>query len=122
MLIHRLGALIVVGLLVLTSCGDDDSATVAVEVPDGATFCSVFLDQYKAALGNAVPITDDAFDDRIGQIVAWAEVLLDLAPDEMATQAEDNLEYHLAQAAVKSASDFIPGSNEMHAWANTNCS
>lgn len=121
MLTRRLGTLLIVALLFLAACGDDDTATVSVEVPDGATFCSVFLDQYEAAVDDAVPITDDAFDERIARIVAWADVLRSLAPDEIAAQAEDNLRYHEAQAAVRSASDFIPGSNDMHAWAWDNC-
>ncbi len=119
-MIRRFGVVLVVGLFVLTSCGDDDIA-VAVEIPDGATFCSVFDGEYTSALDDAVPITDDGFGESTARIVAWAEVLLTLAPDEIITQAEDNLRLHEAHAAVKSASDFIPGSNEMHAWAWDNC-
>ena len=121
MLVRRLGVVVIVGLLVLASCGDDDVETAAVQVPDGATFCSVFDGDYSEALNDAVPITDEGFAESTARIVAWAEVLLALAPGEITAQAEDNLEYHQAQAAVKSAADFIPGSNEMHAWARDNC-
>ncbi len=117
----RFAALLIGGVLALTSCGDDGAGTTSVEVPDDATFCSVFLDQYQEALDDAVPITDDAFGETTALIAAWAEVLLSLAPAEIVGQAGDNLEYHEAQAAVRSASDFISGSNEMHAWAYTNC-
>lgn len=93
----------------------------SVAVPDGATFCSVFLGEYRDALADAVPITDDGFAARIGAIVGWAIVLDDLAPAEIADPATDNLNMHRAQQAVQSAADFIPGSNQMHAWANTDC-
>ncbi len=101
--------------------GGDSSGPAAVTPPPGATFCSVFTGEYADALADAVPITDDGFEASIGEIVAWAAVLTELAPAEISSQAADNLAMHRAQAAVKSAAEFIPGSNEMHAWANENC-
>lgn len=102
----------------LGGCGDDGAE---IEVPEDATFCSVFSGEYRTAVNDAVPITDDRFGERTAAIVAWAEVLVDLAPPELASEAADNLSYHQAQAAVESAAEFIPGSNAMHAWANSNC-
>lgn len=115
------GLLMVVGLALAGCAGDDRQTVGSVEVPQGATFCSIFNGQYREALGNAVPITDEAFEETIGEIVAWADVLVPLAPEEIAEEASDNLRYHQAQAAVSSAAAFIPGSNAMHAWANEHC-
>ena len=114
----RLGSLVLVALA-FSACGDAES--VSVEVPDDATFCSVFFGEYEAALDDAVPITDDGFGGATARIVAWAEVLVSLAPAEIGAQADDNLRYHRAQAELRSAAEFIPGSNEMHAWADANC-
>lgn len=109
-------------------CGGSDTPDTtspttgpALAVPENATFCSVFDDQYAAALAAAVPATDSAFEQQSELIVAWAEVLRDLASDEVALLAGDNVAYHQAQADLRSAADFIPGSNEMHAWARSNC-
>jgi hypothetical protein len=104
--------------LFFAACGDDD---ISVAIPEGATFCSIFDGEYREALENAVPVGDDAFGEATSEIVAWAEVLADLAPAEIADEAQDNLRYHEAQAAVESAAEFIPGSNAMHAWANERC-
>jgi hypothetical protein len=115
----RSSTLLVLTLLAgLASCGTD---SLAVEVPDDATFCSVFEGEYGAALAAAVPITDDGFAESVGQIVAWAQVLVDLAPGEIREHAQANLEYHKAQAAIRSASEFIPGSSAMHEWGNSQC-
>ncbi len=110
--------------LAATACGGDDTdseAAVSVEVPDDATFCSVFSGQYRSALDAAVPATDAGFDDSSATITAWAEVLNNLAPTEIGDQAEANVGYHRAQQNKQSASDFVPGSNEMHEWADSNC-
>jgi hypothetical protein len=101
--------------------GDVEATDVTVAVPADATFCSVFTGEYREALSNAVPVTDPAFAERTAEIVAWAEVLAALAPDEITDEARDNLGYHRAQAATASAAEFIPGSNAMHEWANGNC-
>lgn len=109
-------------LVVASGCGGGDSSpSVAVDIPANATFCSVFTGEYRTALANAVPITDAGFEEQSATISAWARVLRDLAPTEIAELADDNLKYHEAQANVESAADFIPGSNEMHTWANANC-
>ena len=107
-------------LLVGASCAADD-AGAQIEVPSGATFCSVYGGEYRIALDAAVPITDDRFAERADGIVAWARVLLDLAPEEIRDQALSNLRYHEAQRDRGSAADPIEGSNAMHAWAQTNC-
>jgi hypothetical protein len=103
---------------VLPACGDD---APVIAVPSDATFCSVFDGQYRDALAAAVPVTDSGFGESTALLVAWAEVLVDLAPGAIAAEAADNLEYHRAHAAVESASAFITGSNAMHQWANQNC-
>jgi hypothetical protein len=115
----RLGGLILVTAMAAPACGGGDS--VAVAIPDDATFCSVFLGEYTAALSDAAPATDDGFGAASGRITAWAEALVSLAPGEIGDQAKDNLLYHQAQAELRSAAEFIPGSIEMHAWANANC-
>jgi len=112
--------------LLVVACGGDEiadvgAAEITVAVPDGADFCSVFTGEYDAALGNAVPVTDEAFAERTAVIVVWAEVLVTFAPDEIAEEAQANLDYHRAQAAIESAAEFIPGSNAMHEWARSNC-
>jgi hypothetical protein len=113
-------------VLLVAACGGDETAgvdavDVTVAVPDGADFCSIFSGEYDEALGNAVPVTDEAFTERTAVIVVWAEALATLAPDEIADEAQDNLDYHRAQAAIESAAEFIPGSNAMHEWARSNC-
>ena len=113
------GSLVLVAAVAISACGGGES--VAVDVPDDATFCSVFLGEYKAALSDAVAATDAGFDAASARINAWAEVLVSLAPEEIGVQAKDNLLYHQAQADLLSAAAFIPGSNEMHAWANATC-
>ncbi len=117
--IPRFASLILVGAVAISACGGVES--VAVDVPDDATFCSVFLGEYKAALSDAVAASDGGFDAASARINAWAEVLVSLAPFGIGDQATDNLLYHQAQADLRSAAAFIPGSNEMHAWANANC-
>ena len=112
-------SLVLVAAVAISACGGGES--VAVDVPDDATFCSVFLGEYKAALSDALPATDDGFGAASARLNAWAEVLVSLAPEEIGVQAKDNLLYHQAQADLLSAAAFIAGSNEMHAWANANC-
>ena len=112
-------SLVLVAAVAISACGGGES--VAVDVPDDATFCSVFLGEYKAALSDAVAVTDAGFDAASARINAWAEVLVSLAPEEIGVQAKDNLLYHQAQADLLSAAVFIAWSNEMHAWANANC-
>jgi hypothetical protein len=113
-------------VLLVAACSDSGTADVeamdvTVAVPGDATFCSVFTGEYREALSSAVPVTDPAFAERTAEIVAWAEVLAALAPDEITDEARDNLGYHRAQAAIASAAEYIPGSNAMHEWANANC-
>lgn len=117
-MLSRLAPLLLVGTLLAGGCGDDGTA---IEVAEDATFCSVFAGQYRQALDAAVPITDEGFSTATDELAAWAQVLVDLAPSEIEAEAQDNLQMHLAQAEVESAAEFIPGSNAMHAWANTNC-
>jgi hypothetical protein len=43
----------------VASCGDDDGggdAAATIDVPSDATFCSIFLGEYRAALDAAVPV------------------------------------------------------------------
>lgn len=118
-----------VGMLtIVASCsfavgcgGGSESSPPSLDVPEGATFCSVFDGEYATALAASVPVTDPTFQERAQATLAWSEILRDLAPPEIADQAEDNVSYHRAQAALRSAADFIPGSNDMHAWAHANC-
>ena len=107
-------------LLMIAACGSgDDGADITV--PEGATFCSVFQGEYRAALDGAVPATDERFGERAATIAAWAEILWGLAPDEVSDDAMANLQYHEAQLDRVSAAEHIAGSNDMHAWAQANC-
>jgi len=115
--------------LAIAGCGGDDDAggddaspsAITVEVPEGATFCSVFTDGYRPSIDAAVPFGDPEFTAAAGATLAWAHVLQDLAPAELAAQAEANVQYHLAQIEVRSASDFIPLSNELSEYGFENC-
>jgi ABC-type glycerol-3-phosphate transport system substrate-binding protein len=111
-------ALVVVA--VLAACSGTGSSS-DVTAPEGATFCSVFEGEYQTALSNAVPVTDDAFDERADELVVWAEILSELAPDDLAAEADDNVGYHRAQREGRSAADFVAGSNALHAYARANC-
>lgn len=119
---QAVAAVVVIGFFVV-GCDDGGSPSTgsAVTVAGGATFCEVFDGQYRAAMAAAVPVTDNAFDAQASEIIAWAKVLEDLAPPEVLDLAQDNLAYHQAQADLRSAAEFIPGSNSMHSWAQTNC-
>ena len=121
----RIATCVLAGVLMFfaASCGDDSGGDAAptIDVPSDATFCSVFLGGYQSALDDAVPATDSGFDESAATITAWAEALRDLAPAEIAAEAEANVGYHQAQQDKQSASDFIPGSNDMHAWAYSSC-
>ncbi len=120
---RRTAAAVLALVAAAAACGDSgaDGEPVSVQAPADATFCSVFTGEYRAALGDAVPVTEDGFEASAQRIVAWAGVLDDLAPEEIAALARANLQYHQAQAAKRSAADFIPDSNAMHEWANGNC-
>lgn len=117
---RRLTASALICAALAASCGDGRSTTT-IEVPEGATFCSLYAGEYREALDAAVPVTDDGFTESSTLIAAWAEALAALAPPEIAGQAQDNYRYHLALAEIRSAADFIPGSNAMHEWARSNC-
>jgi hypothetical protein len=117
---RKLAASVLIGATLAVSCGGGQSDTT-IEMPAGATFCSVYAGEYQEALDSAVPVTDEGFAESSMLIAAWAEALVTLAPPEIAAQAQDNYRYHLAQAELKSAADFIPGSNAMHEWARSNC-
>lgn len=116
---HRLIGIAVLALVAGACSGAGDA--VVVSVPADATFCSVFDGEYRTALQAAVPITDPSFDERAGEIVAWAEVLADLAPEDVAEFATDNVAYHRAQAEKRTAAPFIAGSNALHEFANASC-
>lgn len=116
----RLAAAVTLAMVAVAgSCSEERSTRI--EVPANATFCDIYSGEYRRALGEAVPITDDRFTERAEAIAAWAGVLLDLAPAEILEQATSNLRYHEAQLDRVSAAEHIEGSNEMHAWAQANC-
>ncbi len=121
--VQKTGLAVLLLLMLMAACGDaaGTAPATSITVSAGATFCSVFTGEYQSALDDAVPVTDDGFQEAADRITAWAVVLLNLAPAEIASQAEDNHKYHEAQARKQSAADFIPGSNEMHDWARDNC-
>lgn len=108
----------VAGVMLLTvACGGDDDAG-SVSVPEGATFCSVFTGEYRDAL-TASPVADES---AASELAKWAEVLVVLAPAEIAEAARDNLEFIKAFTSGDSPEEFADGSFEFNEWAGSTCS
>ncbi|MEZ5261253.1 MAG: hypothetical protein R2755_05615 [Acidimicrobiales bacterium] len=124
----------------LGACGGDDGATAApaastasgagsgaadaraaVEVPAGATFCSVFLDRYRPAIDAAVAFGQPGWEESVQELVEIARVLEAVAPEELRDAAAENVAYHRAQAEQRSASAHVAGSNELSGYGFQNC-
>jgi hypothetical protein len=108
--------LIVLGFVVV-SCGGDD-ARGGVDIPEGATFCSVFTGEWRDAV-NASPVVDPDAPERAAH---RSEVLAALAPDEIAVEAQHHARYarDLANGATSSG-DTLTGSGAFIEWAGENC-
>ena len=114
---RQLAAVVVLGLVV-AACGGDDSEGVSVDIPEGATFCSVFNGEYRQALVTS-PVADPSAAERL---VSWAEVLAALAPAEIVSEANDNARYSRDIADGVSPDDsVVAGSVAFHEWAGGNC-
>lgn len=111
-------AAVVVGTLLLGACGGGGDDAGSVSVPEGATFCSVFTGEYRDAL-MASPVADESAPS---ELLTWAEVLVALAPDEVADAARDNLRFIEAFTSGASPDEFSDGSYEFHEWGGAHCS
>ena len=115
---RRFVAVVVVLGLMVAACGGDDSERGAVDIPEGATFCSVFNGEYRQTLQTS-PVADPTAAERL---VGWAEVLAALAPAEIVRQANDNARYARDIAEGVSPEDsVVAGSTAFHEWAGENC-
>jgi hypothetical protein len=116
-MLRRARAIVVVaGTLMLGACGGGaDSDSVAV--PEGATFCSVFTGEYRDALMTS-PLADESAGP---ELLKWAEVLVELAPDEIADEAADNVRFIEAFTSGASPDEFADGSFEFNEWGGANC-
>lgn len=115
---HRCAAVLMIALgFAAVSCGDDDAGS-GVDIPESATFCSVFTGEWRDAI-NASPVADPTALERAAH---WSEVLAALAPDEIATEARDHARYArgLAEGATPSEAQQA-GSRAFIEWAGDNC-
>ena len=121
-------------IALLSACGSDDSGEPSdaaqnaqsddgggVEVPQGATLCSVYAGEYRSILDNPTPFGEDGWDDEAAELVELAMVLEELAPPEQAGPAEANVSYFQALANVESASEFVPDSNAFNLHLAETC-
>jgi len=86
---RQAAAVVIVLGLVVASCGGGDDAGGGVDIPEGATFCSVFTGEWSDAV-NASPVADPNAPERAAY---WSEVLAALAPDEIAVEAQHHARY-----------------------------
>ena len=104
--------------LALSGCNGGDDTEDSVDIPEGATFCSVYNGEYRQAL-NVSPVADPT---AAATVASWAEVLAALAPSEIASAAEDNAQYAKDVAGGVSPSDSVTsGSVAFHDWTEGNC-
>lgn len=104
--------------LATASCGGGGDAEGEVDIPAGATFCSVFTGEWRDAL-NTSPVADPDAPERL---VYWSEVLAALAPDEIAAEAEHNAQYARDLAGGAASSEATrAGSRALVEWAGEEC-
>ncbi|MEZ5376022.1 MAG: hypothetical protein R2733_05860 [Acidimicrobiales bacterium] len=116
----RSGLASLLAVSALTACGGgSDEASVAV--PEGATLCSVYTDSYEPILSAPTAFGEDGWEDEAKQLVDLAKQLEQLAPAEQADNATANVGYFQALADVKSASEFVPGSNDFNSYLRSSC-
>lgn len=107
----------------LAACGgdDDDAAGGPVVVPDGATLCGTFNDDYFPILTSPTAFGEDGWEDEAAELVRLSQILEQLAPADQADNAAANVDYFEALAAVESASAFVPGSNAFNEFLVGTC-
>lgn len=106
----------------VAACGDDDDGAAGpASVPEGATLCGVANDDYFPILDSPTPFGEEGWEAEAAELVRLAQILEQLAPADQAANAADNVGYFEALAAVESASEFVPGSNEFTAYLRTTC-
>ncbi len=104
----------------LTACGsDDDDASMGV--PDGATLCGVYAEDYRPILNDPTPFGEDGWEEEAQALLAQAQVLERLAPTDQAENADANVAYFQALADIESATDHVAASNEFNAYLRTTC-
>jgi hypothetical protein len=130
-----IAAVAVITALATAACGGADDTTstadpivtesardeTAVDVPEGATLCGVYTDEYQVLLDSPTPFGEDGWEDEAQELLRLAAVLEQLAPDEQAANAEANVGYFQALADVESASEFIEGSNAFNLFLIETC-
>ena len=68
--VSKVAAIAVVTALAATACGGSDDSTAdttndtTVEVPDGATLCGVYTDEYKVIVDSPTPFGEDGWRTR----------------------------------------------------------
>lgn len=114
-------------LTVAGACSDDgggDGIQAGIEVPDDATFCSVFDSEFADALDAAYAAGARDYDagvEALGAVIDWANVLVDLAPEEIVESAEGNVAYFEAQRDGTSVADHVEASNDIGRYVGENC-
>ena len=105
----------------LAGCGGGDDATAAAEVPEGATLCGVYAEDYQPILTNPTAFGEEGFEEEAQELVTLAQQLEALAPADVAEDAADNTGYFRALANTESASDFVSGSNAFNQYLAEEC-
>lgn len=125
--VSKVAAIAVVTALAATACGGSDDSTAdttndtTVEVPDGATLCGVYTDEYKVIVDSPTPFGEDGWEDEAQELLRLAGVLEQLAPADQAADASANVGYFQALADVESASESIEGSNAFNLYLVETC-
>jgi len=105
-----------------TGCGSDENAQEgAADIPEGATFCDVYNDQYNPILSSPTAFGEDGFEAESEELVRIARALQELSPPELADSAAANVGYHEAARDVESVAAFVDGNLEVYMYALDNC-
>ena len=97
----------------------DPVATVAI--PEGATLCGVYLEEYKPILDTPIAFGEDGWEAEAAELVRISTIMAQLAPEEQRADADDNVRYFVALAEVSSADRYIEGSNAFNLYAIETC-
>ena len=127
---RRLSGAVIVAALITGACGGSDEsssdsagtdAPPGVEVPDGATLCGTYADEYKVILDGPTVFGEDGWDAEAQELVRLATILQQLAPADQAANAAANVGYFQALADVESAGEFVDGSNAFNFFLIEDC-
>ena len=94
---------------------DSDGRSSPAGVPDDATLCAIYINEYKVILDSPTPFGEDGWEDEAQELVRLAGTLEELAPADQAANAAANVGYFQALADVESASEFVADSNAFNA-------